>query len=110
SRASVGVFSILVTMSMPDVTLPNTGCFEGPGVNQSRYELLTVLRKNWQLPLLGRPVFAIESVPGSLLSLAFSGCSSSMQPSGPLPVPADPDLGSLEFGQSNWSMKPLITR
>ncbi len=36
SLPSVGVFSILVITSMPFVILPNTGCFEGPGVNQSR--------------------------------------------------------------------------
>lgn len=36
SRPSVGVFSIFFTTSMPEVMRPNTGCFEGPGVNQSR--------------------------------------------------------------------------
>ena len=36
SPASVGVVSIFFTTSMPAVILPNTGCFDGPGVNQSR--------------------------------------------------------------------------
>ncbi len=36
SSPSVGVFSILVTTSMPEVTLPNTGCLDPPGLNQSR--------------------------------------------------------------------------
>src|SRR5438309_497407 len=65
SPAPVFVVSIFFTTSMPSMTLPNTGCFEAPGVNQSRYELWTVLMKNWHEPLLGRPVFAIDSVPGS---------------------------------------------
>ena len=30
------VDSIFFTMSMSDTTLPNTGCFDGPGLNQSR--------------------------------------------------------------------------
>ena len=36
SPAPVGVVSIFFTTSMPSITLPNTGCFDGPGVNQSR--------------------------------------------------------------------------
>ena len=31
SLPSVGVVSIFFTTSMPEVTLPNTGCFDGPG-------------------------------------------------------------------------------
>ena len=53
SFGSVFVFSILCTTSMPSITLPKTGCFDGPGVNQSRYALWTVLMKNWQEPLFG---------------------------------------------------------
>ena len=70
----------------------------------------TVLTKNWQLPLFGWPVFAIDSVPGSFDSLAFAGCSSFRGPSGLSPVPARGLLGSLLKGQPNWSMKPSITR
>src|SRR5437763_1554563 len=65
SPAAVGAVSIFFTTSMPFVILPNTGCFDGPGVNQSRYELCTVLMKNCPPPEFGRPVFAIDSVPGS---------------------------------------------
>ncbi len=36
SPAPVGVVSIFFTTSMPEVTFANTGCFEAPGVNQSR--------------------------------------------------------------------------
>lgn len=36
SPGSVFVFSILCTTSMPSITFPKTGCFEFPGVNQSR--------------------------------------------------------------------------
>jgi len=36
SPLSVGVFSILLSTSIPSMTRPNTGCLEGPGVNQSR--------------------------------------------------------------------------
>ena len=31
SPCAVGVVSIFFTTSMPDVILPNTGCFDGPG-------------------------------------------------------------------------------
>merc|ERR1719203_797732 len=55
--------------SMPSMTLPKTGCFDGPGENQSRLALLATLMKNWEPPELGRPVLAIDSVPGTLLSL-----------------------------------------
>ncbi|MNC98270.1 hypothetical protein D3C83_161780 [compost metagenome] len=70
----------------------------------------TVLMKNWQLPLFGWPVFAIDSVPGSFEILAFAGCSSAMQPSGPLPVPARELFGSRLCGQPNWIMKLSMTR
>jgi hypothetical protein len=46
SPAPVLVDSIFFTTSIPSMTLPNTGCFDAPGVNQSRYELWTVLMKN----------------------------------------------------------------
>jgi hypothetical protein len=46
SEASVGVVSIFFTTSCPDVTLPNTGCRDSPGENQSRKLLCTVLMKN----------------------------------------------------------------
>src|SRR5262249_51036289 len=36
SPASVGVFSIFLTTSMPSITRPKTGCLEGPGVKKSR--------------------------------------------------------------------------
>ena len=36
SPDAVGAVSIFFTTSIPDVTLPNTGCFDSPGVNQSR--------------------------------------------------------------------------
>ena len=45
-----------------------TGCFDWPGVNQSRFLLSFTLRKNWLPPLLGEPVFAIERVPTSFES------------------------------------------
>mmetsp|Transcript_38075 Transcript_38075/g.104796 ORF Transcript_38075/g.104796 Transcript_38075/m.104796 type:complete len:114 (-) Transcript_38075:475-816(-) len=32
----VGTWEILVKVSMPDLIMPKTGCFESPGVNQSR--------------------------------------------------------------------------
>src|SRR5262245_12640119 len=70
SSLSVGVCSIFFTTSMPEITRPNTGCLDAPGVKKSRNALWTVLMKNWQLPLLGAPVFAMESVPGSLESFA----------------------------------------
>jgi len=42
SLLSVFTFWILSTMSMPEVTLPNTGCWEGVDLsNQSRNELCT---------------------------------------------------------------------
>ena len=36
SPPSRGVFEILSTTSIPSITLPNTGCLEGPAENQSR--------------------------------------------------------------------------
>ena len=89
--------------------MPNTGCFDCPGENQSRYGLSTVLMKNWQLPLLG-PVFAIDSVPRSLEIFASGRCSSSMRPNGLSPVPARGLFGSLLCGQPNWTMKLSMTR
>src|SRR4051812_21213333 len=82
SLPSVAVVSIFFTMSRPDVTLPNTGCFDGPGVNQSRRSLWTVLIKNCAPPEFGRPVFAIDSVPGSFEILWAGGCSSWILPNG----------------------------
>ena len=58
------------------MTLPKTGCLLWPDENQSRKSLWTVLMKNWQLPLLGTPVLAMESVPGSFEILASSRNSS----------------------------------
>merc|ERR550532_90524 len=112
-------FEIAITTSMPEVTLPKTGCLDCPGENQSRLELLATLMKNCEPPEFGRPVFAIESVPGALVSLDMF--SSLMLPpferrsvfpvfkflnvpsSGP-PVPARLDFGSLAFGHPNWFM------
>jgi len=72
---------------------------------------LTVFTKNWEPPLLGWPVLAMDRVPGSLLSLTAnssgmlpppsrlmvlpSGVVKEVPPLGP-PVPARLDLGSLE--------------
>ena len=49
-----------------------TGCCEGDRSSRqwSRKSLCTVLTKNCEPPELGCPVFAIESVPGSLENLA----------------------------------------
>src|SRR5204863_69702 len=110
SRSSVGVPSILPTTSMPLVILPNTGCLLGPGVNQSRRALSTVLMKNCAPPELGWPVFAIDSVPGLFEIFCAGGCSSWMRPSGELPVPQRRSLGSFEYSHPNWIMKSLITR
>ncbi len=93
-----------------DPKSPRAGTGDGPGVNQSRYELWTVLMKNWQLPLLGAPVFAIDNVPGSFDSFAFGGYSSGIAPSGDFPVPQRGLLGSRLNGQPNCAMKPLMTR
>ena len=46
SSPSVGVVSIFLITSMPETILPNTGCLESPGENQSRNELCFVLMKN----------------------------------------------------------------
>ena len=105
--------------------LPKTGCFDWPGENQSKKSLCTTLMKNWEPPVLGAPVFAIESVPGRFES--FEMFSSLMLPprervsmppvarflnwpSGGPPVPASGAFGFLAFGQPNWAMKPGITR
>merc|ERR1719468_902515 len=64
----VFTFEIAVATSMPDVILPNTGCLEGPGENQSRFLLFATLMKNCEPPVLGLPVLAIDSVPGALVS------------------------------------------
>ena len=56
------------------MTLPNTGCFAGDRGRTSRGKgCATVLMKNWQLPLLGAPVFAIESVPRLVRQLRVRG-------------------------------------
>src|SRR6187549_733592 len=107
SLALRGALEILSTMSMPSFTWPNTGCFEGPGENQSRYGLSTTLMKNWQLPLLG-PAFAIDSVPREFEILALGRCSSAMRPKGLSPVPARGLFGSLLCGQPNWTMNLSI--
>lgn len=79
SRGLVLVFPMAFTMSMPLTTLPNTGCCDGVDLsNQSRKELCTVLTKNWDPPLLGWPVLAMDRVPGSLEVLSTS--SSGMLP------------------------------
>ena len=57
---------ILFTTSIPEVTFLKTRCLDGPGPNQSRKSLCTVLLKNCYPPLLGWPVLAIENVPGLL--------------------------------------------
>merc|ERR1719409_787336 len=116
---------ILVTTSMPRVILPKTGCFDAPGENQSRFLLSATLRKNCEPPEFGRPVLAMDNVPGALLSLEIF--SSLMLPplerrsvppvfrflkvpSGGPPVPALLDFGSLALGHPNWFMKPGMTR
>mmetsp|Transcript_159773 Transcript_159773/g.508605 ORF Transcript_159773/g.508605 Transcript_159773/m.508605 type:complete len:211 (+) Transcript_159773:378-1010(+) len=123
--SDVGTFDIFVTTSMPLVIMPNTGCWEGPGLNQSSDVLFPTLRKICDPPLFGWPTFAIDNVPGPLLSREM--CSSRMVPPGPrhikepflrfvneisgaLPWPAFGESGSLERGQPNWHMKPSITR
>src|SRR6476469_2026477 len=70
-----GVFEIASTTSIPAITLPNTGCLEFPGENQSRNALWTVLMKNWLLPVFG-PAFAIDKVPRSFEIFASGRCSS----------------------------------
>src|SRR5262245_34361322 len=98
----VGVVSIFLITSMPDVTLPNTGCLDGPGVNQSSRALWIVLMKNCAPPEFGCPVFAIDSVPGSLDNLCCAGCSSCTLPSGELPIPQRGLFGSFEYSHPNW--------
>merc|ERR1712060_208744 len=100
----VGTVEIEVTTSIPEMTLPNTGCFDGPGLNQSKFLLFATLMKNCDPPEFGWPVLAMERDPGSLLSLEMF--SSWMlpprvrfsiapdfkflnSPSGGLPVPAE---------------------
>src|SRR3954469_19213952 len=109
SPASRGVFEILSTTSIPSITLPKTGCLDGPAENQSRYGLSATLMKNWQLPLWG-PLLAIESVPREFEILALAGCSSGIVPLGASPVPARGLWGSLLYGQPNWTMNLSMTR
>merc|ERR1712032_148466 len=107
---------IATAMSMPLVILPNTGCFDGPGENQSRFLLSATFKKNWEPPVFGEPQFAMESVPGALVSLEmFSSlmlpplnlCSVPpvarflKLPSGGPPVPHLGFLGSLACGHPN---------
>merc|ERR1740139_690125 len=121
----VFTFEIAVTTSMPLVILPNTGCFEDPGENQSRFLLLATFMKNCEPPELGLPVLAMDRVPGALVSREmFSSLilppfeRRSMppvfrflkEPSFGPPVPELRDFGSLAFGQPNWFMNPGITR
>merc|ERR1739845_204993 len=116
----VFTLEIFVATSMPEVILPNTGCFDAPGENQSRLLLFATLTKNWEPPEFGLPVLAIDSVPLAFVSLEMF--SSLMFPPlerrsvapvlrflkvpsfGP-PVPALADLGSLALGHPNWFMK-----
>src|SRR5690606_31009 len=89
--------SSFLSTSMPSITRPNTGCCDGVLLShQSRNELCAVLMKNWLPPLLGRPVLAIDSVPGSLENFASSRNSSGMLPLGGPPVPARDEFGSFE--------------
>merc|ERR1719424_2222180 len=105
--------------------LPNTGCLDAPGENQSKLELLATLMKNCEPPVLADPVLAMDRVPGALVSLEMF--SSWMLPpldrrsvapvlrflnvpSGGPPVPARLDFGSFAFGHPNWFMKPGMTR
>merc|ERR1740138_1708770 len=96
--------------------LPNTGCLDWPGENQSKFALSFTLMKNWEPPEFGLPVLAIDNVPGALVSLemssslmlpplervSFSPVFKFMKvPSGGPPVPALRDLGSLAFGHPN---------
>merc|ERR1719487_322568 len=109
--------------SKPLSTFPKTGCFDCPGENQSRLALLATLMKNCEPPEFGRPVLAIDRVPGAFVSLEMF--SSLMLPpferrsvppvfrflnvpSGGPPVPARRDCGSFALGQPNWFMKPGI--
>merc|ERR1712232_970033 len=113
-----------MAMSIPEVILPKTGCFDWPGENQSRFLLSATFMKNWEPPEFGDPVFAIESVPGAFESLEMF--SSLMLPpferrsvppvfkflkvpSGGPPVPALEDFGSLACGHPNWFMNPGMT-
>eukprot|EP00308_Calcidiscus_leptoporus_P026785 CAMPEP_0119352148 /NCGR_PEP_ID=MMETSP1334-20130426/1467_1 /TAXON_ID=127549 /ORGANISM="Calcidiscus leptoporus, Strain RCC1130" /LENGTH=123 /DNA_ID=CAMNT_0007365127 /DNA_START=456 /DNA_END=827 /DNA_ORIENTATION=+ len=108
---TVLAFEIAMTTSIPSVMAPKTGCFDWPGENQSRKELSATFKKNCEPPELGRPVFAIESVPG--LFESFEMFSSWMLPppdrvssapvtrflnvpSGGPPVPERCDFGSRE--------------
>jgi hypothetical protein len=60
----VSVVLIAFTISMPSVTTPKTGCWEGVLLlNQSRKPFCAVLMKNWLPPESGWPVFAMLSVP-----------------------------------------------
>jgi hypothetical protein len=88
--------------------------------------LFATLMKNCEPPEFGRPVLAIERVPGVLeVRSMFSslmlppasreyfapevGCAYVVLPGGP-PVPGCPEAPGREFGQPNWFMNPSITR
>jgi len=79
SLPSVETPEIFKTTSMPEVTLPKTGCWLGVDLSyQSRKLLWTVFTKNCEPPEFGWPVLAMERVPGSFESLAVN--SSGMLP------------------------------
>lgn len=118
-RADARAFEILTIKSYPWTTFPKTGCWERPGLNQSRKAFWPTLMKNCEPPESFRPVLAIERVPGAFEIRAV--CSSGMVPSalrrmlspvarltkvepgGGPPVPARGLSGSLVKGQPNWS-------
>eukprot|EP00409_Alexandrium_fundyense_P003343 CAMPEP_0185903476 /NCGR_PEP_ID=MMETSP0196C-20130402/2726_1 /TAXON_ID=2932 /ORGANISM="Alexandrium fundyense, Strain CCMP1719" /LENGTH=97 /DNA_ID=CAMNT_0028622539 /DNA_START=128 /DNA_END=421 /DNA_ORIENTATION=+ len=61
--------SILLTTSIPSVTIPKTTCLP------SSQAVLTVQRKNWE-PLVLGPAFAMERMPGPVcLSVKFSSAN-----------------------------------
>merc|ERR1719498_47711 len=121
----VGTWEILFTRSMPSVTWPNTGCWDGVDLShQSRKLLWATLMKNWLPPVFGWPVFAMLSVPGSF-EIFWVNSSGMLPPlrtiSAPVemflylefgcgpPVPALRAFGSFAYGQPNWFMKSGIT-
>ena len=109
-------FEMAVTTSIPELTLPNTGCLDAPGENQSRKSLFATFRKNCDPPEFGAPRICHAQRAGRLES--FDTNSSMMLPpflrvssapvarftkvpSGGPPVPARGDAGSRE-----WTAKP----
>merc|ERR1719277_670623 len=62
-------FEIFTATSIPLVIFPKTGCLDCPGENQSRFLLSATFMKNCDPPEFGRPVLAMDSVPGWLESL-----------------------------------------